>query len=137
MRGAGGTPGGFGEFFLGLGLAGAGTYLLLNQVQVHTSGWRLWGMANGFGITMIPMLIGVGILFFNGKSKIGWVLTVGGFMTIVVGILANMDIYFQRTSLWNTLIMFGMLAGGLGLITRSLRPHGSAPDAAGERGGDR
>jgi hypothetical protein len=122
-KGAGGTPGGVGEFFVGLLLAGIGTYLLFNQVQVHTSFWRFGGLANSFGISLIPLLLGVGVLFFNGKSTIGWVLTVGGFLFIVVGIIANMDIYFQRTSLFNTLVMLILLAAGLGLIVRSLRPH--------------
>lgn len=122
-RGAGGTPGGIGEFFVGVLLAGIGGYLFLQQVQVHTSGWRLWGLANGFGMTLIPLLFGVGMLFFNGKSVIGWLLTVGGFLFIVVGVLMNMDIYFQRTSLYNTLVMLILLAGGLGLIFKSLRAH--------------
>lgn len=122
-RGAGGTPGGMGEFFAGLIMAGIGGYLLLNQVTVHTSFWRMGGMANSFGISLLPMLIGVAILFFSGKSVIGWVLTVGGFLFIVVGIIANMDIYFQRTTLFNTLVMLVLLAGGLGLIFRSLKPH--------------
>jgi hypothetical protein len=121
--GAGGTPGGISEFFMGLLLAGIGAYLLLNQVQVHTSFFRFGGMANSFGISLIPMLLGVGILFFSGKSVIGWVLAVGGFLFIIVGVIANMDIYFQRTSLFNTLVMLVLLAAGLGLIFRSLRPH--------------
>jgi len=36
-RGAGGTPGGVGQFFIGLVMAVVGVYLLLNQVQVTTS----------------------------------------------------------------------------------------------------
>jgi hypothetical protein len=124
-RGAGGTPGGIGEFFVGLGLAGIGAYLLLNQVHVQTSSSSFFhvGGANSFGITLIPLLLGVGILFFSGRSTLGWVLTVGGFLFIVVGVIANMDIYFQRTSLFNTLVMLVLLAAGLGLIVRSLRPH--------------
>ena len=38
MKGAGGTPGGVGQFFIGLLCAVAGGWLLTNQVQV-TSGW--------------------------------------------------------------------------------------------------
>jgi hypothetical protein len=33
----------------------------------------------------------------------------------------NMDIYFRQTSLFNTLMMLGLLFGGLGLLARSLR----------------
>jgi multisubunit Na+/H+ antiporter MnhF subunit len=123
VAGAGGTPGGVGEFFLGLILAGIGGYLLFNQVQVHTSFWRFGGLANSFGISLIPMLLGVAILFYNGKSTIGRILTFGGLLFIIVGIIANMDIYFQRTSLFNTLVMLVLIAGGLGLIFKSLRPH--------------
>jgi len=37
LVGAGGTPGGGGEFFVGLIMFGAGAYLLLSQVEVTTS----------------------------------------------------------------------------------------------------
>ena len=122
-RGAGGTPGGVGEFFFGLILAGIGCYLLLDRVHVQTGwGWRFGG-TNTFGITLIPLLLGVGLLFYNGKSTIGWILTVGGVLFIIAGIIANMDIYFYRTTLLNTIIMLVLIAGGLGLILRSLRPH--------------
>ena len=40
---------------------------------------------------------------------------------ILAGVLMNMDIYFRQTSLFNTLMMLGLLVGGLGLIARSLR----------------
>ena len=36
---------------------------------------------------------------------------------------ANLHIYFQPTSLFNTLVMLILLAGGLGLIARALRPQ--------------
>jgi hypothetical protein len=122
-RGAGGTPGGVGEFFLGLLLAGIGCYLLFEHVHVQTGwGWRFGG-TNSFGISLIPVLLGVGLLFYNGKSTLGWILSVGGLLLIVAGIIANMDIYFYRTTLMNLLIMLGLIAGGLGLLFRSLRPH--------------
>jgi hypothetical protein len=122
-KGAGGTPGGVGEFFLGVLLAGVGTYLLLTHVQVQTSFWHFTGVEHSFGISLIPLLIGIGMLFFNGKSTIGWVLSVGGFLFILVGVIANLDVYFQRTSLLHTLVMLGLMAAGLGLVFRSLRPH--------------
>ena len=122
-RGAGGTPGGLGEFFGGLALVGIGAYLLLSRVTVHTSFWHMAGGGSAFGVTLLPLLIGIVMLFINGKSILGWVLTVAGFGAIVVGVVSNMDIYFQPTSLTVTLIMLGMIAAGLGLVIRSLRPH--------------
>ncbi len=127
--GAGGTPGGIGQFFGGLIMFGVGAYLLLNQVEVTTSWWHFRGM-NAFGLSLLPMLIGIGILFFNGKSAAGWILATLGFAIIIAGILMNMDIYFRRTSLYNTLVMLVLIAGGLGLIARSLRPAaGKQPEA--------
>lgn len=129
FAGAGGTPGGVGQFFIGLIMFGVGAYLLLSQVEVTTSWWHFWGM-NAFGLSLLPMLIGIGILFFDGKSAAGWILTTLGFAIILAGILMNMDIYFRRTSLYNTLVMLVLIAGGLGLVARSLRPvAGIQPDA--------
>jgi hypothetical protein len=66
------------------------------------------------------------ILFFNGRSVLGWALTAIGTLIILAGIVANLHLYFQPTSLFDTLLMLGLLAGGLGLIARSLRPQGPA-----------
>ena len=119
-RGAGGTPGGVGTFFIGLTMAVVGGYLLLNQVQVTTSFWN-FGRYGGFGPTLLPLLVGIAFLFYNGKSIVGWVLTGLGAAIILAGILMYMDIYFRQTSLFNTIVMLGLLFGGLGLIARSLR----------------
>ena len=97
-RGAGGTSGGVGEFFLGLILAVVGGYLLLNQVQVTTSFWN-FGRYGGFGLTLLPLLIGVAMLFYDGKSIVGWALTGLGAAIILAGMpVVNLDIYFQQTS---------------------------------------
>ena len=118
--GAGGTPGGLGSFFAGLALVVGGGYLVLNQVTVTTQAWSFYGY-NAFGLSLIPLLIGIGVLFFSGKSLLGWFLALAGMLIILVGIIANLHIFFQPTSLLNTLMMLGALAGGLGLIARSLR----------------
>jgi uncharacterized membrane protein HdeD (DUF308 family) len=66
-------------------------------------------------------LFGVGLLFWNSRSWAGWILTLAGALFIFAGIIANLHIYFQPTSLFNTLIMLILLVGGLGLIARSMR----------------
>src|SRR5712691_8277656 len=118
----GGSPGGLGEFLIGFIMVCVGGYLLSNQVSVVGSYWSFWG-ANSFGITLIPLLFGVGILFYNGKSMIGWLLTIAGALFILAGLLSNMHIYFQPTSLFNTMVMLVLLVGGVGLIARSMRSH--------------
>lgn len=123
IRGAGGTPGGIGEFFLGLVMAIAGAYLIVNRVVVASSFWSIGGY-NTFGLSLIPLIIGIGILFFNGRSVVGWLLLIIGVVVIFTGILMNLQIYFQATSLFGTIVMLVLLAGGIGLIFRALAPHG-------------
>jgi hypothetical protein len=120
IRGAGGTPGGLGEFLIGFVMACAGGYLLTQQVTVTSGFWVLWGYS-AFGLTLVPLLVGVALLFFNGRSALGWLLLIAGATILVAGILMNLEIYFRQTSLFNTLLMLVLLFGGIGLIARSLR----------------
>lgn len=123
----GGTPGGMGSFLGGCAMLVAGAYLLLARVTVVSAGaWRWWGV-NAFGLSLVPLVVGIGLLFFNGRSLGGWALTSAGALIIVVGIVANLGIYFGPTSLFDTLMMLVLVAGGIGLIARSLKP---APQGA-------
>jgi len=126
LRDVGGTPGGIGHFLLGAIMACIGGYLLANQVNVEGSYWSFYG-ANTFGITLLPLLFGVGLLFWNGRSIAGWFLTIAGALFIFAGVIANLHIYFRPLSLFNTIVMLVLFVGGLGLIARSLQPHTSSP----------
>jgi hypothetical protein len=94
--GAGGTPGGIGIFLFGFALACAGGWLLTNQVIV-TSASVASGFVipvvnyrmNSFGLSLIPFIIGIGFLFFNGRSITGWLLTIAGLVIIIAGILVG------------------------------------------------
>jgi predicted membrane channel-forming protein YqfA (hemolysin III family) len=121
-EGAGGTPGGIGEFLLGLGMAVAGAYLLTSSVVVTSGAWAVWGY-NAFGLSLVPFIFGIGLLFFNGRSKPGWLLLFASVVIIFTGIIMNLRIYFQPTSLFGTLLMLVLLAGGVGLVARALRAH--------------
>jgi len=122
MKGAGGTQGGVGQFFVGLLMAVGGSYLLTSQVSVSSGFWSWFG-PHPFGLTLLPLVVGIGLLFFDGRSRLGWLLTAAGAVIIFLGILMNLRIYFEPTSLYNTLIMLVLLAGGLGLVARSLKPY--------------
>lgn len=122
FRNVGGTSGGIGEFLIGLAMTAAGAYLLTNRVTVTSGFWNLWGY-NSFGLSLLPLIVGIGILFFNGKSITGWILLFVGVVIIFSAIIMNLQIYFQPTSLFNTILMLMLLAGGIGLIARSLRSH--------------
>ena len=119
-KGAGGTPGGVGGFLIGCAMSVVGAYLLTSRITVGGGSWMLWGYSS-FGLSLIPLMVGVGMLFFNGRSWLGWGLTGAGLLIIFAGVIANLQVYFRQTSLFDTLLMFGLLAGGVGLVARSLR----------------
>lgn len=121
-KNVGGTSGGIGEFLIGLAMTISGAYFILNQIIVTSSFWTLWGY-NTFGLSLIPLIFGIGILFFNGRSIFGWILLFIGIIVIGSAIIMNLQIYFRPTSLFNTIIMIILFAGGIGLIARSLRSH--------------
>jgi hypothetical protein len=121
VKGAGGTSGGVGTFFAGTAMVLAGGYLLLTRVSVTSGGFLFYGGYNAFGLSLVPLLVGIGMLFYNGRSVLAWLLTAGGALIILAGIVSNLHLHFRPTSLFDTLMMLGLLAGGLGLVVRSLQ----------------
>lgn len=118
-----------GHLAAGLIMGSLGGYLLLNQVTVGGSYWSFWG-SSSFGITLLPLLFGVAILFFKSRSLLGWFLTTLGTLFVFAGIIANLHIYFQPTSLFNALVILILLVGGVALVARSLfSRHSEAVDA--------
>ena len=125
-RGAGGTPGGIGMFIIGVIMALAGGYMLMNQLIVTNTFWsfRIFGFGvSAFAVTLIFFLIGVGVLFFNYRSLIGWLLTGGSLLAMLIGVITNLQLYFAPASLFVTLGIFILLVGGIALIVRSLFPR--------------
>ena len=122
LKNVGGTSGGLGSFLLGAVMLVGGGYWLLNQVTVTSGFWTFYGY-NAFGLSLVPLLLGVLLLFYNGRGILGWLLVLAGLTIIGAGILANLTIFFRPTSLFNTLIILVLFVGGLGLVARSLVPR--------------
>ena len=120
-HGAGGTQGGVVTFFLGVAMAAAGAYLLTSRVTVASGGWQMWGYS-GFGLSLIPLMLGIGMLFYDGRSLLAKLLIVVGVVIIFAGIIANLNVYFQNTPLFAMLMMLLLLCGGIGLVIRAIRP---------------
>lgn len=132
IRGAGGTSGGVGQFFLGLAMMCGGFYLLLQSIYVSSSfGWgaRLFGMG-GLGVTggmlLIPFVIGVGMVFYNGRNWLGWILAGGAIVALIVGVLASVSFNLRGMTAFELLTILVLAVGGIGLFLRSLRDTASA-----------
>src|SRR5688572_18513197 len=122
LRDVGGTKGGLPSFLIGFALLCVGGYRLLDRVSVHGGYWSGFGSQGGWcGVTLIPLLIGIGMWFYNGRSVLGWLLSAGGALVIFAGIIANLQIQFRSASLFNTLVMLALIMAGLGVMARALK----------------
>src|SRR3989304_2591624 len=95
VRGPGGTSGGLGSFVLGGALFIGGAYLIMNQVQVTSGYWYWWG-PNTFGLTLLPLIVGIGLLFFDGSSLPGCFLCGAGIIIIFPGLLVTPHMFSGR-----------------------------------------
>lgn len=126
-RGAGGSDGGTGGFLIGLIMMIGGGYLLLDGIVVRPNfglGARAFGIG-GVSITggmiLIPFMFGVGIIFYNSKNWIGWLLAGGSLVALVFGVIANMTLQLDRMTAFELITILVLTVGGIGLFLRSLR----------------
>lgn len=131
MRGAGGTSGGLSHFFIGLVMMCGGFYLLLNAITV-TSGFGLGMRLYQFsaiggsysltsGMVMIPFIFGVGLIFYNSKNILGWVLSIGSITGLIFGVIASIRFSFRNMTSFDLIVILFLAIGGLGLFLRSLK----------------
>ena len=131
IQGAGGTSGGIGQFLIGLTMMVGGFYLLLNAITVSSRfglGNRIYGfssMGNNFSITsgmvMIPFIFGVGIVFYNSRNILGWLLSLGSITALIFGVITSIHFTFKSMSAFDLIVILVLAVGGLGLFLRSLR----------------
>ncbi|MGB0833674.1 MAG: hypothetical protein ACPGR2_04080 [Psychrobium sp.] len=144
LKGAGGTSGGFGLFFIGLIMMCGGFYMLLNAITVTSSfgmGMRLYGfsaMGSSFNITtgmiMIPFMFGVGLIFYNGRNILGWILTLGSITALIFGVISSIRFSMRTMTSFDLIVILVLAIGGLGLFLRSLKALDKAlPDEPEEK----
>ena len=127
MRGAGGSEGGVGRFFIGLIMIVVGGYLFLTAVTVTNrfhlgySLYRVGGFSITSGLVLIPFIFGIAIIFYNSKNILGWVLAIGSLVMLFFGVIASIQFRMQRMSLFELLVVLVLLLGGIGLFLSSLR----------------
>ena len=127
VNGAGGTPGGLGRFFLGLAMMVAGGYLFLSSIRVYhflSMGYSLYAFGPvrlTTGMTLIPLCLGIVMMFYNARNVLGWLRFLGSLLASGVGVVASIRFSLAGMSLFDLLVILMLLLGGLGLFLSSLR----------------
>lgn len=101
-----------------------GLYLMLNAIRVDIGNmfYGRYSLFNvgGIGVTsgsiMIVFMLGVGMLFFNSKNPLGWLVTVGSLAALIFGVIANTHFSLQHMTAFDLIVIIVLLCGGLGLL---------------------
>jgi hypothetical protein len=105
----------------------AGVYLFMARVAVMSSLGSLFG--GHAGLLLLPLGLGLGLLFFTARSVVGWLLVGGSFLTIFVSVLMNLTVLFMPTNFFRTAAIFGLLGVGFVMMVRSFRTRGPGAPA--------
>lgn len=111
------------QFIIGLILLGAGLFWIFQSVRVTTGyssflSFGSWSVPNG--TVIIPLLIGIVMLFVMDKKIFGWIVTGIGIAIILIAIITSVRLYFRSENLFNYILMFGFTAVGGGLVIKNL-----------------
>lgn len=109
-------------FFVGIVVFCVGAFLIF-QNTIITTNFGLSGLIGfnpPFGMVLLPLIIGIIVLFFNENSILGWLLVIIGVLLILVGILMGLQISFRRTTLFVTIMMYGLTGAGIGITLKGL-----------------
>ncbi len=116
-----------GTVILGFIMMCAGFYLLLESIvvtQTYFLGTGLYhfsamgGTSITGGMLLVPLIFGIGILFYNTSSLLGWALALGSLSAIVIGVIVNTHLALRSMSLFELIGIFVLSIGGLGVFLR-------------------
>ncbi|KOY87059.1 hypothetical protein AD998_13730 [bacterium 336/3] len=114
------------KFLIGLIMLMVGLYVLLKSIHISNSfsmGYRFGYGSVGVpaGVLFLGFIIGVGMLFFNSKNPIGWLIMGGSVVMLIVGVIMNLHVSLAHMDAFSLLTIFGLVGGGGGLLLGSMR----------------
>jgi hypothetical protein len=130
IEGAGGTRGGVGRFFIGLAMMIAGGYLFFNAIQVtHFFGmgyglFRFGGVSVTTGMVLVPLIFGIGFIFYNARNPLGWVLSIAALIMLSFGVITGLNFSLRPMSAFDLITILVLFIGGIGLFLSALKDQG-------------
>lgn len=113
------------RFAIGLIMLVAGTYMLLNAIHVGYNFYHIYHIqgVGSFtsGYVMIPFMFGIGMIFYNSRNFLGWLLTLGSVVILIVGVISSVRFRLAHMTAFELLTILVLMMGGLGLFLSSLR----------------
>ena len=111
-------------FFAGLLMFAGGVFMILQNVIVRTS-WGTsfyhigsWNVPNG--LIMLPVLIGIVMLFVMDRKIFGWIVFGLGILFILLTVIMSVSISWKTSNAYVFLLMFGLATAGGGMLMKVL-----------------
>lgn len=114
------------SFFIGLLMLGGGLFMIFQNITVSSS----WGVGGHFfsignfhfanGLIMLPIIIGIAMLFLMDRKIFGWVVLSIGIVIVLLTVLLTTHIRWKSTNAYVFIVMFGFVAAGGGMVLREL-----------------
>lgn len=106
----------------GFGLIAVGVLMVLHNIQISTGFMHLLGFGGGgSGFIILSVIVGIGIMFYDFKNKLGWLLAGGGLVVLLFVLLSQLTMYFAHMSLLGFILMFLPLAVGGAMLAKGMR----------------
>jgi hypothetical protein len=116
------------RFVVGVLMMFGGVYLFLQSVQVNFGFnypvYRFGRSSLTTGYILIPFMLGVGMIFFNSKSSLGWLVAMGSLVALVLGVIISTRFSLQNMNAFQLLVILVLMVGGLGMWLSSTRNSG-------------
>ncbi|WP_297957782.1 hypothetical protein [uncultured Ruminococcus sp.] len=113
-------------FFVGLLMLGGGLFMIFQNIEV-TSSWGYGGHIFSFGgfhlangLIMLPIIIGIGMLFLMDRKIFGWVVLSIGIVIVLLSVMMTTHLHWVRSNAFTFIVMFGLTAAGGALVLREL-----------------
>jgi hypothetical protein len=108
-------------YFSGIGLILTGVLMFFNHVRLGSGFLAMFGFGGGgFGLLLIPLMIGIGWIIYNSKSKIGWLVTAASGAVIFFAVLSSLIMTFPQMSLLGLVLMLLPFAAGVALVLKGM-----------------
>ncbi|HEY9871396.1 MAG TPA: hypothetical protein V6D08_19720 [Candidatus Obscuribacterales bacterium] len=106
----------------GFALLLLGIFMVMHHVQVGTGVMSWFGFGGrGFGLIMIPLVLGIGFLIYDYKNRFGWVITAASLALVLFAVLSQLVMWFPHISLLGLLLMLLPFGAGGAFIARGIQ----------------
>ncbi|SFR94198.1 hypothetical protein [Anaeromicropila populeti] len=111
------------SFLGGLAMLVVGLYFFMNKVTVTSyffQGVRFGRFDVAGGVIVVPLIIGVVIVFANPDSIVGKIVCGLGVLLIVASIISTTHLQLNQMTLFEWILYMVLIFGGTGLLARVL-----------------